>query len=125
LNGVGVVSSDITSLPGDLLIHSAFASILDSPLATAAPIEIGTSAILLFTSLVWLCSYQLGLFLNLSYSKIKWTKKLLLHLQTLFLCPVVGLVETFPAVWAIIEYRSTKKQKAEKISVYDFYVINK
>jgi egghead protein (zeste-white 4 protein) len=122
LNGVGVVSSDITSLPGD---HSAFASILDSPLATAAPIEIGTSAILLFTSLVWLCSYQLGLFLNLSYSKIKWTKKLLLHLQTLFLCPVVGLVETFPAVWAIIEYRSTKKQKAEKISVYDFYVINK
>jgi egghead protein (zeste-white 4 protein) len=123
--GVGVVSSDITSLPGDLLIHSAFASILDSPLATAAPIEIGTSAILLFTSLVWLCSYQLGLFLNLSYSKIKWTKKLLLHLQTLFLCPVVGLVETFPAVWAIIEYRSTKKQKAEKISVYDFYVINK
>jgi hypothetical protein len=80
---------------------------------------------LLFASLVWLGSYQLGLYLNLRYSKMKWTKKVMLHLQTLFLCPVIGLVETFPAVCAIIEYSVKKKQNAEKINVYDFYVINK
>jgi beta-1,4-mannosyltransferase len=121
---LGVIRSDIMSLPGSLLIGSAFSSIANSPLTTA-PIELGTTAILLFASWVWLGSYQLGLFLNLRYSKIKWARKVLLHLQTLFLCPVIGLVETFPGVWAIIEYSVKKKQTAEKVSVYDFYVINK
>ena len=125
MDWLGIPSSDITSLSGHLLIGSAFASISNSPLTTATPIEIGTTAILLFASLVWLGSYQLGLYLNLRYSKMKWTKKVMLHLQTLFLCPVIGLVETFPAVCAIIEYSVKKKQNAEKINVYDFYVINK
>jgi egghead protein (zeste-white 4 protein) len=123
-NELGIISSDIMSLPENLLITSAFSSIANS-LLTTAPIELGTTAILLFASLVWLGSYQLGLFLNLRYSKMKWAKKILLHLQTLFLCPVIGLVETFPAVWAIIEYNVKKKQMSEKLSVYDFYVINK
>ncbi|MDP8888495.1 MAG: glycosyltransferase family 2 protein [Thermoproteota archaeon] len=123
--GLGIVNSDIMSLPGNLPIVSAFASISNSPLTIAAPIELGTTAILLFASLVWLGSYQLGLFLNLRYSKMKWAKKVLLHLQTLFLCPVIGLVETFPAVWAIIEHSIKKKQRVEKKSVYDFYVVNK
>jgi beta-1,4-mannosyltransferase len=123
-NELGIISSDIMSLPENLLITSAFSSIANS-LLTTAPIELGTTAILLFASLVWLGSYQLGLFLNLRYSKMKWAKKILLHLQTLFLCPVIGLVETFPAVWAIIEYNVKKKQMSEKVSVYDFYVINK
>ena len=122
---LGIMSSDIMSLPNNLLIGSAaFSSIANSPLTTA-PIELGTTAILLFASLVWLGSYQLGLFLNLRYSKMKWPKKVLLHLQTLFLCPVIGLIETFPAVWAIIEYRAKKKQMVKKVSVYDFYVISK
>jgi beta-1,4-mannosyltransferase len=121
---VGIVSSNIMLLPSNLPIVSAFASIANSPLTTA-PIEFGTTAILLFATLVWLGSYQLGLFLNLRYSKMKWPKKVLLHLQTFFLCPVIGLVETFPAFWATIEYSVKKKQMAEKISVYDFYVINK
>jgi egghead protein (zeste-white 4 protein) len=123
-NELGIISSDIMSLPENLLITSAFSSIANSQLTTA-PIELSTTAILLFASLVWLGSYQLGLFLNLRYSKMKWAKKILLHLQTLFLCPVIGLVETFPAVWAIIEYNVKKKQMSEKVSVYDFYVINK
>jgi beta-1,4-mannosyltransferase len=123
-NELGIISSDIMSLPENLLITSAFSSIANS-LLTTAPIELSTTAILLFASLVWLGSYQLGLFLNLRYSKMKWAKKILLHLQTLFLCPVIGLVETFPAVWAIIEYNVKKKQMSEKVSVYDFYVINK
>ena len=60
-----------------------------------------------------------------SYLKIKWAKNKMPHLQTLFLCPVIGLIETFPAFWATIEYSIRKKDMAEKASAYDFYVINK
>ncbi len=56
---------------------------------------------------------------------MKWAKKVLLHLQALILCPVIGLVETFPAVYAIMEYAVKKKQATEKINVYDFYIISK
>jgi hypothetical protein len=88
-------------------------------------VEIGIGTLLLFTSLVWLASYQLGLFLNLRYSKMGWAKRMMLHLQTLVLCPIIGLVETFPAFWATIEYQIHKKQTAEKMPVYDFYVVSK
>jgi cellulose synthase/poly-beta-1,6-N-acetylglucosamine synthase-like glycosyltransferase len=119
---LGIMSSDIMSLSGKL--PTALASISNSSSITA-PHELIITAILLFTSLVWLGSYQLGLFLNLRYSKMKGAKKMLLHLQALILCPVIGLVETFPAVCAIIEYTVKKKQAREKISVYDFYIISK
>jgi hypothetical protein len=69
-------------------------------------------------------SYQVGLFLNLKYSKIGIAKRLVMHVQTLFLCPIIGLVETFPAFWATIEFYF-KKKKEEKVPVYDFYVISK
>jgi len=121
---LGVVSSDILSLSGKLQISSVFTSIANSS-STTTPIELGISSILLFASLVWLGSYQVGLFLNLRYSKMKWAKKVLLHLQALILCPVIGLVETSPAVYAIIEYNINRKQATEKISVYDFYIITK
>jgi beta-1,4-mannosyltransferase len=94
-------------------------------IAQMTPLEIGIAQVMLFTSLVWLGSYQLGLFLNLRYSKIGWTKKLLFHMQTLLLSPLIGLVETFPAFWATIEYIIKKKQTTEKVPVYDFYVISK
>jgi egghead protein (zeste-white 4 protein) len=121
---LGVVSSDVVSLSGKLQISSVFTSIANSS-STTTPTELGISAILLFASLVWLGSYQLGLFLNLRYSKMKWAKKVLLHLQALILCPVIGLVETFPAVYAIMEYAVKKKQATEEINVYDFYIISK
>lgn len=120
----GMVSSNVMLLPSNLPIVSAFASMVKSASASAR-IEFGTTAILLFTSLVWLGSYQLGLFLNLRYSNVRWAKKILLHLQTLLLCPAIGLVETFPAFWSVIEYRIKKKQMAEKAAVYDYYVISK
>jgi beta-1,4-mannosyltransferase len=117
------LSSEVFSLPTkfsglslDSLVHSA---------ATVNPVEIGIGTLLLFTSLVWLASYQLGLFLNLRYSKMGWAKRMMLHLQTLVLCPIIGLVETFPAFWATIEYQIHKKQTAEKMPVYDFYVVSK
>jgi beta-1,4-mannosyltransferase len=121
---VGVISSDILSLPNKLQISSVFTSIAGSP-STSSSFELGISTVLLFASLIWLGSYQLGLLLNLRYSKMKRAKKILLHLQALILCPVIGLVETFPAVWAIIEYNVKKKQMIQKINVYDFYIISK
>jgi cellulose synthase/poly-beta-1,6-N-acetylglucosamine synthase-like glycosyltransferase len=121
---LGMVSSNVMLLPSNLPVISAFASMAKSASASAR-IEFGTTAILLFTSLVWLGSYQLGLFLNLRYSKMRWAKKMLLHVQTLLLCPVIGLVETFPAFWSIIEYSFKKKQMAEKMAAYDFYIISK
>ena len=124
LHGPETLSSTITLFPSHLNPLSAFESILFSTL-TAGPIEFATSAILFFATLVWLGSYQLGLFLNLRYSKITRSKKMLLHLQTLVLCPVLGLIETFPAFWATIEYNVKKKQMSETVSVYDFYVVNK
>jgi len=117
------ISSEIFSLSGklsglslDSLVQSA---------ATVSPVEVGIGALLLFTSLVWLASYQLGLFLNLRYSKMGWAKRVMLHGQTLLLCPIIGLIETFPAFWATIEYQIKKKQTTEKVPVYDFYVISK
>ncbi|MGI0039383.1 MAG: glycosyltransferase family 2 protein, partial [Nitrososphaera sp.] len=89
------------------------------------PVEIGIGAVLLFTSLVWLASYQLGLYLNLRYSDIGWKKRARYHFQTLILCPIIGLVETFPAFWAMIEYNVKKKSEPAKAPVYDFYVVTK
>ncbi len=88
--------------------------------------QFGIGSILLFSSIIWLLSYQIGLFLNLRYSTITWSKRFVLHFQTLLLCPILGLVETFPAFWTLIEYH-TKRQtsRANKNLTYDFYVINK
>ncbi len=94
-------------------------------LASIDPVGVGLGSVLLFTSLVWISSYQLGLFLNLKYSKISWKKRLMLHAQALLLCPIIGLVETFPAFWATLEYFFKKRNAAEKMPIYDFYVISK
>jgi cellulose synthase/poly-beta-1,6-N-acetylglucosamine synthase-like glycosyltransferase len=98
---------------------------LSDTIAAINPVDFGIAALLLFTSLVWLGSYQLGLFLNLRYSKIHWVKKFFMHVQTLALCPLIGLIETFPAFWATAEYVLRKKREQERIPVYDFYVIRK
>jgi len=53
-------------------------------------------------------------------------KKTSLHLQTLILSTILGLVETFPAFITIIEYFiKSKFKKFDGIPTYDFYVINK
>lgn len=98
---------------------------ITNSIASASPVELWIAPIMLFTSLVWLAAYQIGLFLNLKYSKIGWAKRLLFHMQTLLLCPIIGLVETFPAFWATIEYGIKKQRTAEKTPIYDFYVISK
>jgi hypothetical protein len=68
----------------------------------------------------------MGLFLNLRYSEIASKKRVLMHLQTLVLSILIGLVETFPAFYAMIEYCIGKrKDKNSNIKIYDFYVIEK
>lgn len=117
------ISYNIMSLPDKL--PTFFLDSLFQAAANSEFLELGIGTILLFTSLVWIGSYQIGLFLNLKYSKVDSRKRLIFHLQTLFLCPVIGLVETFPAFWATIEYYFKKKKSEQKMPVYDFYVVAK
>jgi len=95
-------------------------------LANGNPIEISVGLMLLFSSIVWLLSYQVGLFLNLRYTKISRPRRVLFHFQTLLLCPILGIGETFPAFCAIIEYHIRNKiHKTKGKHNYDFYVIKK
>ena len=88
------------------------------------PLDPIIGLILLFPYTMWLFSYQLGLFLNLRYSKISLIKRVALHLQTLLLSVVIGLLETFPAFYAMLEYYLRGKTSRMK-KIYDFYVIKK
>jgi cellulose synthase/poly-beta-1,6-N-acetylglucosamine synthase-like glycosyltransferase len=118
------LSHEIVSLPDRLTTISSNAIV--HSIGTTSPFQIWLTGILLFTSLVWLVSYQLGLFLNLRYSQIRLSKRIILHIQTFLLCPIIGIIETFPAFWATIEYYVRKKRLPEKeMQVYDFYVITK
>lgn len=92
------------------------------------PIDIGpVSILLLFPYIMWLLSYQIGLFLNLKHTKkYPLSKKIILHIQALFLSLVLGILETFPAFCSIIEYSLRNRRNAiKKIHNYDFYVISK
>ena len=102
----------------------SYESIMQS-LASFSPIEVTIGGVLLFTWIVWLMSYQLGLFLNLRYSKIRWRRRISLHIQTMFLCPVLGIIETFPAFYSVIEYYLRRKREGRKVPIYDFHVIRK
>jgi hypothetical protein len=120
---VDKIGYQIMSFPERLPL--LFFESLFEAVAQSAFVEITVGSILLFTSIVWISSYQLGLFLNLKYTKVDSAKRLKFHLQTLFLCPVIGLVETFPAFWATLEYYFKKKETGQKTPVYDFYVVAK
>ncbi|MCD6037514.1 MAG: putative glycosyl transferase, group 2 family, partial [Nitrososphaeraceae archaeon] len=90
----------------------------------SSPLDPIIGLILLFPYTLWLFSYQLGLFLNLRYSKISLIKRVALHLQTLLLSVIIGLLETFPAFYAMLEYYIRDKTNRMK-KIYDFYVIKK
>ena len=81
--------------------------------------------ILLFSGTVWLFGYQVGLFLNLKYTRIGRSKRISLHIQTFLLAPLLGLLESFPAFYSIIEYYFYKLIKQNKLKSYDFYVVKK
>ena len=121
MNGINL---DITSW-FDILMKTFFSeSTLNASINGSSPLDPMVGLILLFPYTMWLFSYQLGLFLNLRYSRISVIKRIALHLQTLLLSFVIGLLETFPAFWAMLEYYIADKTKKTK-KVHDFYVIKK
>jgi hypothetical protein len=92
------------------------------------PIDIGPiSILLLFPYVMWLLSYQIGLFLNLKHNKkYPISKKIILHIQAIFFSLILGILETFPAFYAIIEYYfNNRTNTIKEKQYYDFYVINK
>lgn len=116
------IADELKIGPGDASFSINF---LIQLLSSVNPLELTVALIMSFILIVWLGSYQIGLFSNLKYSRISWPKRLLLHGQALLLAPVIGLVETFPAFWATLEYCIKRKALEKKMPVYDFYIIRK
>jgi beta-1,4-mannosyltransferase len=108
------------------IINTLSAESIFNTLSNGTATEITIGLMLIFPYILWLFSYQMGLFLNLRYSEIASKKRVFMHLQTLILSALIGLVETFPAFYAMIEYCIGKrKDKDSNIKLYDFYVIDK
>lgn len=111
----------VNEIVGTLSAESIF-----NTLSTGTATDITIGLMLIFPYILWLFSYQVGLFLNLRYSRIIFKKRVFMHLQTLILSVLIGLIETFPAFYAMLEYYfGRKKNKHSSIKIYDFYVIDK
>jgi beta-1,4-mannosyltransferase len=108
----------------DILIKTFSSEATMNASINSTPLDPIIGLILLFPYTMWLFSYQLGLFLNLRYSKISLFKRVVLHLQTLLLSVVIGLLETFPAFYAMLEYYIRNKTNRMK-KIHDFYVVKK
>ena len=108
------------------IVSTLSAESIFNTLSTGTATDITIGLMLIFPYLLWLFSYQVGLFLNLRYSRIIIKKRVFMHLQTLILSVLIGLIETFPAFYAMLEYCfGRKKNKHFSIKTYDFYVIDK
>jgi hypothetical protein len=108
------------------IVNTLSAESLFDTLAHGTATDIIIGLMLIFPYILWLFSYQMGLFLNLRYSEIVFKKRIFMHSQTLILSFLIGLVETFPAFYAMLEYYFGKrKDKYSKVKIYDFYVVNK
>jgi egghead protein (zeste-white 4 protein) len=111
----------VNEIVGTLSAESIF-----NTLSTGTATDITIGLMLIFPYILWLFSYQVGLFLNLRYSRIIFKKRVFMHLQTLILSVLIGLIETFPAFYAMLEYCfGRNKNKHSSIKTYDFYVIDK
>ena len=60
-----------------------------------------------------------GLSWNLRYTRISGLKRLGIHIQQLLLCPVIGVIETLPAFYAVVEFFVLRRPAR------DFHVIAK
>lgn len=108
------------------IVNTLSADSIFNTLSNGTATDITIGLMLIFPYILWLFSYQMGLFLNLRYSEIVFKKRIFMHLQTLILSFLIGLVETFPAFYAMLEYYFGKrKDKNSDIKIYDFYVIDK
>jgi hypothetical protein len=95
------------------------------PLTDIQVFDSSLGLILLFSSMIWLLSYQIGLFLNLRYAKMRFYKRIVLHIQILVFCPFIGLVESFPGFYTVIEYYIAKALRKNNLKFLDFYVVKK
>ena len=95
------------------------------PLTDIQIFDSSLGLVLLFSSIIWLMSYQVGLFLNLRYAKISFYKRIILHTQTLIFCPLIGLIESFPGFYSVIEYYLSKALRKNNLKFLDFYVVKK
>ncbi|MDQ6722795.1 MAG: hypothetical protein M3Z01_00815, partial [Thermoproteota archaeon] len=95
------------------------------PLTDIQIFDSSLGLILLFSSMIWIMSYQVGLFLNLRYANMSFYKRIFLHIQTLILCPIIGLIESFPGFYSIIEYYLSKALGKNNLKFLDFYVVKK
>jgi hypothetical protein len=117
------INLDLTS-SFDKLINTFSSESIIHTLANGSTIDVIVGLMLLFSYIMWLFSYQMGLSLNLRYSRIGWIQRVILHLQTLILSVLIGLLETFPSFWAMLEYYFRSRiNKTE--AIHDFYVISK
>jgi hypothetical protein len=108
------------------IVNTLSAESIFNTLSNGTATDITIGLMLIFPYVLWLFSYQMGLFLNLRYSGIAFKKRIFMHLQTLILSVLIGLVETFPAFFAMLEYYfGRRKDKDSDIKIYDFYVIDK
>jgi hypothetical protein len=108
------------------IVNTLSAESIFNTLSNGTATDITIGLMLIFPYILWLFSYKMGLFLNLRYSEIVFKKRIFMHLQTLILSFLIGLVETFPAFYAMLEYYFGKrKDKNSDIKIYDFYVIDK
>src|SRR5919108_2529594 len=98
----------------DILIKTFSSETTINASINNSPLDPTIGLILLFPYIMWLFSYQLGLFLNLRYSKISWIRRIVLHLQTLLLSVVIGLLETCPAYSAMLDYYMRDKTNRMK-----------
>jgi beta-1,4-mannosyltransferase len=98
---------------------------LFKPLTDIQIFDSSLGLVLLFSSLIWLMSYQIGLFLNLRYTKMSFIRRIFLHIQTLIFCPFIGLIESFPGFYSVIEYYLSKAFRKNNLKFLDFYVVKK
>lgn len=71
------------------------------------------AASLVLASVIWAISYQLGLKQNLKFGKYTTRERVSLHAQQLILAPLIGLIETVPSLYAIIQYHILRQKFAD------------
>ncbi|MGI0090139.1 MAG: glycosyltransferase family 2 protein, partial [Nitrososphaerales archaeon] len=70
-----------------------------------AVLSTALGACLLLALVIWLVSYQVGLRQNLKFAaNLSLSRRAFMHLEQFVLCPLIGIIETFPAFCAVLEF---------------------
>jgi len=121
LFGINYKLPQLASLPiatpqsvGQSLRGGEFVVTWQSAISTAL------GACLILALVIWIISYQIGLWQNLKFApNLTFSKRAFMHVQQLILCPIIGIIETFPAFYAVFEYHVFDRK------IKDFEIIRK